>query len=73
VQVPAVRRVAVVLETVQTLGVVEVKVTARPEVAVALSVSGVPTIWTGMAPKVMVCALGAGLTVMFCGTVVAAA
>jgi hypothetical protein len=73
VQVPAVRRVAVVLETVQTLGVVEVKVTARPEVAVALSVSGVPLIWVGMAPKVMVCAVGAGLTVMFCGTVVAAA
>jgi hypothetical protein len=36
VQVPAVTKVAVVPETVQTVGVVEAKLTVRLEVAVAL-------------------------------------
>jgi hypothetical protein len=39
VQVPAVRMVAVVPETVQTLLVVVAKLTVRPEVAVALRVN----------------------------------
>jgi hypothetical protein len=43
-QVPEVSMVAVVPETVQTLAVVEPKLTARPELAVAESVSGVPTV-----------------------------
>jgi hypothetical protein len=72
-QAPAATNVAVVLETVQMLVVVEVKVTARPELADALSVSGIPTVWAAMAPKVMVCALGAWFTVKLCGTMVAAA
>jgi hypothetical protein len=40
VQVPTVTKVAVVPETVQTLVVADVKTTARPEEAVALSASG---------------------------------
>ncbi len=45
VQVPAAPNAAVVPETVQTLGVVEAKETARPELAVAESASGAPTVW----------------------------
>jgi hypothetical protein len=47
VQVPAATKIAAVgevVETVQTLWVVEAKLTARPELAVAESVSGVPTV-----------------------------
>ena len=44
VQVPAVRNEAVVPLTVQTLVVCEAKLTAKPEVAVADSASGVPTV-----------------------------
>ena len=43
-QVPVVTNVAVVPATVQTPVVVEVNVTAMPEVAVAESVSGVQTV-----------------------------
>ena len=56
VQVPEAMNVAVVPETVQTLVVVEVKLTVRPELAVAESVSGVPTVWAPGLAKVMVCA-----------------
>jgi hypothetical protein len=44
VQVPAVSMVAVVPETVQTLAVVEPKLTAKLELAEAESVNGVPTV-----------------------------
>ena len=71
VQVPAAINVAVVPETVQTLVVAEVKVTVRPELAVAESVSGVPTVCGPGLAKVMVCAWP--LTVKLCGTGVAAA
>jgi hypothetical protein len=71
VQVPVVSMVAVVPETVQTLAVVEAKLTAKLELAVAESVSGVPTFCAGIAPKVMVCE--AALTVKLCETGVAAA
>ncbi len=54
VQVPDAMNVAVVPETVQTPVVVEVKVTAKPELAVFESVSGVPTVCEGIAAKVMV-------------------
>jgi hypothetical protein len=57
VHVPAVRKVATLFETVQTLVVVEAKATVRPELAVAESVSGVPTTWGPGLLKVMVCAL----------------
>jgi hypothetical protein len=40
VHVPTLTSVAVVPETVHTAGVVEAKLTARPEDAVALSVNG---------------------------------
>jgi len=43
VQVPASRNVAMSSETVQTEGVLLVKVTGSPELAVAERVSGVPT------------------------------
>jgi hypothetical protein len=55
VQVPAIRNVAVVFETVQTLVVADVNATAKPEVAVAVSVSGVPTICVPGLLKLMVC------------------
>ena len=62
---------AVVPETVQTLAVVELKLTGKLELAVAESVSGVPTVWVAIAPKVMVCA--SPFTVKICETGVAAA
>ena len=71
VQVPAARKVAVVPETVQTLAVVEVKLTGRPELAVALSVSGVPTVCAPGLAKVIVCDVR--FTVKLCATIVAAA
>ena len=56
VQVPAATNVAVAPPTVQTLAVVEAKLTARPELAVALSASGVPTVCAPGLAKVMLCA-----------------
>jgi hypothetical protein len=44
VQAPAAMNVAVVPETVQTEDAVETKLTAKPELAEAESVSGVPTV-----------------------------
>ena len=44
VQVPAAKNVAVVPLTVQTVAVVDAKLTVNPELAVAVSVSGVPTV-----------------------------
>ena len=54
VQVPLVKRFAVVPETVQTLVVSELKLTVRPELAVALSATVPPTVCVAIAPKVMV-------------------
>lgn len=55
VQVPAVTSVTVTPATVQTGSVVDVKTTARPDDAVALTVKGaVPNAWLESAPKVMV-------------------
>jgi len=71
VQVPLAMNVAVVPETVQTLVVVDVKATASPDVAVADSVNGVPTVCAEIAEKLIVCDLP--FTWMFCGTIVAAA
>jgi len=53
-QLPAARNVAVVPDTVQMVGVVDAKLTARPELAVAESVRGVPTVCAGIVGKVMV-------------------
>ncbi len=55
VQAPAATKVAEFCETVQTAGVAELKVTGKPEVAVALRGADAPTCWVGMAVKVMVC------------------
>ena len=41
--------------TVQTEGVALLKLTTSPEVAVAERVSGVPTVWVAMLPKLMDC------------------
>ena len=72
VQVPVATRVTVVPDTVQTAGVVEAKLTVRPEVAVALTVNGgVPKCWFGKAAKVMVWL--AWVTWKLCVTGVAAA
>ena len=71
VQVPEVRNVTVVPETVHTLGVVEVNVTVRPLVEVAESVIGVATVSAPGLAKVMVCA--SPLTVKLWGTMVAGA
>jgi len=54
VQVPLAMNVAVVPETVQTLVVVDVNVTASPDVAVAERVSGVPTVCAEIAGKLIV-------------------
>jgi hypothetical protein len=48
-----------------------VKLTGRPELAVALTVSVVPTVCAGIAPKVIVCACA--LTLKLCVTFAAAA
>jgi hypothetical protein len=56
---------------VQTADVVEAKLTARPELADAETVNGVPTVWVAIVPKVMVCA--SPLTVKLCETGAAAA
>ncbi len=53
VQVPEAMKLATVPETVQMLCVVEVKVTAKPELAVATSVSGVPTVCVPGLAKLM--------------------
>jgi hypothetical protein len=53
-QIPLESRVAVVPETVQTVGVVEANVTANPELAVADNVTGVPYLCAGIARNVMV-------------------
>ena len=70
VQVPLVSMVAVVPEAVQTPVVVEAKLTVKPEVDEADSVSGVPTVCEPGLLKVMVCE--AAFTVKLCVTGVAA-
>ncbi len=71
-QVPVATNVAVVPDTVQTDVLLEAKATVRRELAEALKVSGVPTCCALMLPKVIVCALGAALTVKLCVTGAAA-
>jgi hypothetical protein len=66
VQVPAATSVTVLPLTVQIDVVVELNVTARPEVAVALTVPVPPTFTAGAVPKVMVWLPLP--TVMFCVT-----
>jgi hypothetical protein len=57
--VPWPNSVTVAVDTVQTDGVLEVKLTARPEDAVALTINGaVPNAWFERAPNVMVCTSG---------------
>jgi hypothetical protein len=58
VHVPAETKVAVEIETVQTPKVDEAKLTAKPEVAVAESVSGVPTVCVPGVTKLIVCERG---------------
>src|ERR1700691_2255178 len=58
-QVPASRNVMFAPDTVQTLVVVDAKATVKPEVAVAVSVNGVPTTCVPGLLKVMVC-VGSG-------------
>ena len=55
VQAPTETSVTVPLDTVHTAGVVEAKLTARPEEAVAETANGAaPKVWFESAPKVMV-------------------
>jgi hypothetical protein len=68
VQMPAATPVTVPPLTVQTVGVVDVNVTARPEVAVALTVPLVPTVTVGAVPKVIVWFVLAAATVIDCVT-----
>jgi hypothetical protein len=74
-QVPAAMNVAVEAEaeTVQMVGEVEVKVTGRPELAVAVSATATDGLayWVGIAPNVIVWT--ARLTVKLCVTSGAAA
>ena len=63
--VPVANRVTVAVLTVQTDRVVEAKLTASPELAVAPTVNGaLPYVWAESAEKVMVC--GAGVTAKVC-------
>ena len=56
-QLPTATSVSVLPLTVQTLGVVEAKLTASPELAVAASAGGVvPSVWLPGEAKLMVCA-----------------
>jgi hypothetical protein len=72
--VPAARNLAVVPEVVQTVCVVEAKLTVRPDVADAVSVSGVPTVCVAGIANVIICAVSAAaLTVKLRVTGVAAA
>ena len=57
-QVPGATKVAVVPLTVQTPFVCEVNITVNPELAVADSVSGVPTVCVAGALNVIVCGFG---------------
>jgi hypothetical protein len=56
VQVPSAKSVTVEPLTVQMAGVVEVKLTGKPELAVAVNATptDVLTVWTEMAPKLIV-------------------
>jgi hypothetical protein len=73
VHVPAAKSVAVEPVTVQMAGVVEVKLTSKPELAVADKVTpaDVLTIWALIAPKLIVWA--SPVTVKLCVTDTAAA
>jgi hypothetical protein len=57
VHTPGAMKVAVVLLTVQTAVVCDANVIAKPELAVADNVSGVPTVCAAGALNVMVCAI----------------
>ena len=73
VQVPEAIKVAAVPLTVQMLVVVEANQTAKPELAVAESVSGVPTVCVPGLAKVMLCDFETdALTAKLCETGVAA-
>ena len=55
VQVPALTRVTVLPDTVQTVVVVDAKLTGKPDEALALTVNGgVPRVWFESGAKVMV-------------------
>jgi len=71
VQVPAASKVAVLPETVQILVVKELKLTLRPELAVALNATVVPLAWLAGATNVIVCAAGV-FTTTICPTAGAA-
>jgi hypothetical protein len=70
VHVPAAFSVAVPPETVHTTGVVDAKLTAKPELAVAANASDAPAVCVEIAPNVIVCA--SPFTVKLCITGVAA-
>ena len=64
-QLPAATRASVLPLTVQVLGVVEAKLTGRPELALATSGGGaVPRVWLPGEAKVMVWATAAGRTTL---------
>lgn len=74
VHVPMVSSDRVVPLTMQTLGVVDAKDTASPDVEVATNGAGAtPMTWLPGEVKVMVCAVKATATANDCGTAVAAA
>jgi hypothetical protein len=72
VQLPAATKVADLPETVHMFAVVDAKLTARPELAAAESISGTPTVWAPGLANAMVWAIRAALTVMLFETGVAA-
>jgi hypothetical protein len=67
VQLPGATKLAVVPATVQTLAGAAVKATVRPELALALKVSGVPIVCAAIDAKLIVCDCCAALTVSTIG------
>ena len=73
VQVPAPSSVKVLPLTVQTAEVIDAKLTARPELALAASGAGaVPMVWLPGEVKVMLCASSPTATLKLCVTAAAA-
>ena len=71
---PAATNVTVVPEIVQTELLFDANDTTKPELAIALKLSGVPTVCVAIAPKVIVCTVFTpAFTVNDCVTGVAAA
>ncbi len=60
---PAFKKLTTLPETLQLPFWITVKLTGSPELAVALTLILLPTVWVGIAPKVIVCPCCEAVTV----------